>query len=142
MADCLLDPKLDADELVREKRAIYDDQVAQGDNPTQVAFRLFSETLYGSHPYARDVLGTPDSIDHIDRASLAAFYQDEYPIGALTLSIVGDVDVDDVIARATKRFGDLKSKKPSPPSVSLPSFDGRSDAQREVYRFLARRRTS
>jgi zinc protease len=138
MADCLLEPALSADELKREKRALYDDQVAQGDNPTQVVFRLFSETLYGSHPYARDVLGTPDSIDDLDRASLLAFYKDQYPLSALTLSIVGDVDVDDVIARATKRFGELKSKKPSPPSVTLPSFDNRPESQREVYKFLER----
>jgi zinc protease len=138
MADCLLEPALTAEELTREKRALYDDQVAQGDNPTQVVFRLFSETLYGSHPYARDVLGTAESIDGIDRVSLVAFYKDQYPISALTLSIVGDVDVDDVIARATKRFGDLKSKKPAPPSVTLPSFDNRPETQREVYKFLER----
>jgi zinc protease len=138
MADCVLDPQLAADELTREKRALYDDQTAQRDNPTQVAFKLFSETLYGTHPYARDVLGTADSIDHLDRDALVAFYKDQYPISSLTLSIVGDVDVDDVIARVTKRFGDLTSRKPPSPSVTAPSFDNRPETQREVYRYLDR----
>jgi zinc protease len=134
VADCLVDPQLSADELSREKRALLDDQAAQTDNPTQVAFRLFSEALYGDHPYARDVLGTPKSIDRLERDELLAFYRTQYPLSALTLSIVGDVDVDDVIARATKRFGALKSKKPSPPKVAAPKFDG----AHEVYRFLDR----
>lgn len=134
VADCLLSPSLPAGELTREKRELVADQVAQGDNPTQVAFRLFSEALYGSHPYARDILGAEESIDRLDRASLAAFYRDAYPISTLTLAIVGDVDVDDVIARVTKRFGVVKATKVSAPAVAPPRFD----SAREVYRFLDR----
>ncbi|HEX5062946.1 MAG TPA: pitrilysin family protein, partial [Kofleriaceae bacterium] len=138
LADCILQPTLAAAELAREKRALLDDQIAQGDNPTQVAFRLFSETLYGAHPYARDVLGTQAAIDALDRAALAAFYRQRYPVSQLTLSIVGDVDIDDVVARVTKRFGASKSVKAPLPVISPPRFDGRDDTEREVYRFLDR----
>ena len=138
LADCIVSPVLAAGEVTREKRALVDDQVAQGDNPTQVAFRLFSETLYGAHPYARDVLGTPASIDQLDRAALLGFYRERYPIGQLTLSIVGDVDIDDVVARVTKRFASAKSAKAPLPVVSPPRFDGRTAEEREVYRYLDR----
>jgi len=137
-ADCLLDPSLPADELAREQRLLIDDQVAQGDNPTQVAFRLFSETLYGTHPYARDVLGTADSIGGLDRDDLAAFYRDQYPISNLTLAIVGDVDIEDAIARVTKRFGKQARAKTAGSVPAAPTFDGRSANAREVYRYLDR----
>lgn len=137
-ADCVLDPALPAGELAREKRLLLDDQVAQRDNPSQVAFRLFSEALYGDHPYARDVLGTPRSIAGLSRADLDAFYRTQYPISGLTLAIVGDVDVDDAIARVTKRFGAVKASKSSPPKVSAPKLDGRTAEDREVYAFLER----
>jgi zinc protease len=138
LADCIVSPTVSAAELTREKRALQGDQVAQGDNPTQVAFRLFSETLYGAHPYARDVLGTQAAIDKLDRGALLGFYRERYPLSQLTLSIVGDVDIDDVIARVTKRFGAGKSAKAPLPVVSPPQFDGRTAEQREVYRFLDR----
>jgi zinc protease len=138
LADCIVSPSLSAAELAREKRALLDDQVAQGDNPTQVAFRLFSETLYGAHPYARDVLGSQASIDKLDRAALIGFYRERYPLSQLTLSIVGDVDIDDVVARVKKRFATGKPTKAPLPVVSPPRFDGRSAEQREVYRFLDR----
>ncbi|HEY5950348.1 MAG TPA: pitrilysin family protein, partial [Kofleriaceae bacterium] len=138
LADCILAPTFTAEELTREKRAVLDDQNAQTDAPTQLAFRLFSETLYGSHPYSRDVLGTPGSITALDRASLIAFYREHYPVSQLTLSVVGDVDIDDVVARVTKRFGSTKQAKAPLPVLSPPRFDGRSAEQREVYRFLDR----
>jgi zinc protease len=138
LADCILDPELAGDELTREKRQLLADQTAQNDNPTQVAFRLFSETLYGAHPYARDVLGSSAALDALDRTALAAFYRTHYPVSALTLSIVGDVDIDDVVARVTKRFGALRQAKPPLPAIAPPRFDGRTAEEREVYRFLER----
>jgi len=137
-ADCILDPSFPVDELQREKRLLLDDQIAQGDNPTQVAFRLFSETLYGSHPYARDVLGTPESIGGLDRDALVEFYAREYPISNLTLAVVGDVDVDDVITRVQDRFGERPRVATKPYAPAAPSFDGRPAASREVYRYLER----
>jgi zinc protease len=137
LADCILDPALPASELTREKRLLVDDQAAQGDNPTQVVFRLFSEALYGDHPYARDVLGTARSIGKLSRDDLAEFYKDEYPIAGLTLVIVGDVDIDDAVARVTKRFSG-RSRAAAAPRLAAPKFDGRSASEREVYAFLDR----
>ena len=138
VADCILDPSLAIDELKREQRLLLDDQIAQRDNPTQVAFRVFSEALYGTHPYSRDVLGTARSIGALDRSSLATFYKNTYPVANLTLAIVGDIDVEDVVARVTKRFGKQAKAKAAPAVPALPSFDGRTDSEREVYRYLER----
>ncbi|MBV8756290.1 MAG: insulinase family protein [Deltaproteobacteria bacterium] len=138
MADCVLRPTLPPGELSREKRLLLDDQVAQGDNPSQVAFKLFSQALYGEHPYSRDVLGTARSVGRLSRDDLADFYAAQYPVSQLTLAIVGDIDVDDAVARVTKQFGTVKAKKAQPPNVAAPVLDGRSAADREVYAFLER----
>jgi zinc protease len=134
LADCILAPALAEAELARERRLMLDDQRAQADHPTQVAFRLFSEALYGDHPYARDALGTAAAISGLGRAELVSFYRKSYPVSALTLAIVGDVELDDVIAHVTRRFGAAKASRGAPRSVAPPGFERR----REVYRFLAR----
>ncbi len=138
LADCILAPTFPAAEVSREQRLLVADQDAQADNPTQVAFRLFSEALYGDHPYARDVLGTATAVDRLDRDALAAFYRDRYPVSALTLAIVGDVEVADVVARVTARFGGVKAKRAIEPIVPAPKLDGRPGEAREVYRYLDR----
>ena len=138
LADCILDPALPDAELAQARRQLRDDQTAQRDNPTQVAFQLFSAALYGDHPYSRDVLGTPRAIDGLSRDELAAFYRQRYPISALTLAVVGDVDVDEVIAQVTARFGKAARTRPVTRAVAAPAFDARSPAEREVYRYLER----
>jgi len=137
-ADCLLAPSFPADELAREQHGLYADQAAQTDNPTQIAFRVFSEALYATHPYHRDALGTESSIATLDRTKLASFYRSRYPISALTLAIVGDVDVEDTLARVTKRFGAVRKQAATVPSVAPVALGGRSAEEREVYRYLDR----
>jgi len=138
LADCILDPRLPQGEVIRERRSLLDDQVTQADSPSQVAFRVFSEALYGAHPYARDALGTPESVGALSRAQLAAFYADRYPVSALTLAIVGDVEIDEVIAAVRARFGSAPKVTPKLPAVAPLVVDGRSDTDREVYRYLER----
>jgi zinc protease len=139
LADCILAPALPADELAREQRLLRDDQALQGDNPTQLAFRLFATTLYGDHPYHRDALGSPAILD-LTRRQLAAFYRDRYPVSELTLAIVGDIDLDDAVARVTARLGGVPRAATAravaaPP---LPRFDGKPAAARDVYGYLDR----
>ena len=138
LADCVLDPTLPQSELVRERRLLIEDQVAQGDSPSQVAFRTFSEALYGAHPYARDPLGTPTSVADLTRSKLAQFYRDRYPVSAMTLAIVGDIEIDEVVAAVKARFGRAPKAKVVLPTVALPKLDGRTVSEREVYRYLQR----
>lgn len=139
VADCILDPTFPQDELVRERRTLLDDQSAQGDSAAQIAFRTFSEALYGKHPYARDGLGTPASVDALTRQKLAALYRANYPISQLTLAVVGDADVDDVIAAVQARFAKApKAARPASSAIDPVVLDGRSATDREVYRYLDR----
>jgi zinc protease len=142
VADCILEPQLPGADLVRERRLLIDDQRAQAASPTHAAFRLFSEALYGAHPYARDALGAPDAVAALSREALAAFYRQRYPLSGLTLAIVGDVELDEVIAAAEQRFGRAAPAQIAPAAAAAaagaPRFDGKTAEDREVYRFLDR----
>lgn len=137
LADCILEPQLGDGEITREQKHLVEDQLAQADNPSQAAYRLFSEALYGTHPYARDVLGTP-AVAKLSRGDLIAFYRDRYPVSGLVLAVVGDVDVDDVIKRVRARFEGVPRGTAAGSTVAAPQFDGRSASEREVYRYLDR----
>jgi zinc protease len=123
---------------VRERRALVDDQLVQADSPTQLAFRAFSGALYGTHPYSRDGLGTPASLDALTRAKLSSLYRAQYPVSAMTLAIVGDIEIDEVIAAVKARFGAVAKTQAIAPRIAPLGFDGRPAPEREVYRFLDR----
>lgn len=139
MADCILEPALAGAELVRQRRLMLDDQRVQAASPSHAAFRLFSEALYGAHPYARDPLGNLDAIAGLSHDELAAFYRKRYPVAGLSLAIVGDVELDEVIAAAEQRFGRAaRAAAPAAPPVAGPRVDGKRAEDREVYRYLDR----
>jgi zinc protease len=140
LADCVVSPTLPSSELARERRLLLDDQLAQSQSPSQAAFRLFAETLYGTHPYARDVLGTASAVGSLTRAELAAFYRERYPVSAMTLAIAGDIELDEAIDLVKARFGGVPrpTTPPKQPVTAAIAQDGRSEADREVYRYLDR----
>ncbi|HEU4731946.1 MAG TPA: pitrilysin family protein, partial [Kofleriaceae bacterium] len=157
LADCVLEPRLATSDLARERRLLLDDQRAQADSPSQVVFRLFSQTLYGAHPYARDPLGTAEAVGGLSRAELAAFYRERYPVSRMTLAIVGDIEIDDVVAAAEQRFGKATRRaaaasEPAGAAAQLAStgsgrsgaavaplaLDGKPAEAREVFGFLDR----
>ena len=141
LADCILDPALPGAELVRERRLLIDDQRVQAASPSHAVFRLFSETLYGGHPYARDPLGDADALAALSRDALAAFYRERYPLAGLTLAIAGDIELDEVIAAAEQRFGRVAAAAPAAAvatATAAVATSARSAEAREVYRYLDR----
>jgi len=84
------------------------------------------------------VLGTAASISAVERPALAAFYRDRYPASALTIAIVGDVEIDEVVAKVKARFGAAPRAKRSPQPATPLVVDGRPAPEREVFRFLDR----
>jgi zinc protease len=120
-AEALSEPAYDPEEIQRERTLQIDELRSRDDNPGGVAFLQFGETLYKRHPYRLDVLGIEDAVARMDPASLAAYRQKHYPPGAVTLSIVGDVDASEVRDLVRQRLGG-PGKKPllvTPPKEEL-----------------------
>ncbi len=138
MAECLLSPTFPHEELLRERRRILDELSSRQDSPGYLAFRAFAEALYRAHPYRRDVLGSVTSVGKLSRKRVAEYYKRTYPIGGMTIAVVGDVDPARVIARARKAFSSgAKSRKLSRKIEPEDFFAGRSGPT-EVYRYLER----
>ncbi len=135
-ADCVLSPSMVAADVTRVRSQLAADLAAQADSPAQLAYRLFTETRYRDHPYARDAAATTAALAGLSPAALAAFYRDRYPISALTLAIVGDIELDEAIAMVQTRFSPAPKTAvaPPPPVPALPKVT----APREVFRFVER----
>jgi len=85
-------PAFDPEEVQRERTLQIDELRSREDNPAGIAFLLFGETLYRKHPYRFDSLGTESSVGRLEPGLLAQYRSHHYPVGAVTLSVVGDVD--------------------------------------------------
>jgi zinc protease len=141
LADCILNPEFPADELEKERRQILDELHAQEDNLTSVAFRLFAETLYQSHPYRFDILGTSASVAGITQEMIVDYYARYMPLGDMTIAIVGDVDPAHVLEKAAGLFGGDSVHRPRSPKIPREDLWARPTGTVEVYRFLSRQQS-
>jgi zinc protease len=98
---------------------------AQLASPQFVANRVYRQTLFGPHPYAR-VGATLDTVGTIDRASIVEYHRTHYRPNNAFLIVTGDVAPDAVFALAEKAFGDwARGTVPPAPAVPTPSLEGR-----------------
>lgn len=94
--------------------------------------RLATAAAYGVHPYARTVIGTPESLDVIDTAAVRAFHTGHVLCGATVIAVVGDVDADATFAMLAREFSALSFRDDAKPSAAAwPLASVRADDQRD-----------
>lgn len=145
MADVLLAPAFDPQEIEKHRTDTLAAIRRRDDNLAGLAIDLFTATLYDKHPYRFNILGTPRTVKSFKRATLREFYARVAVPDNLVISIVGDVDPKDVIARFRRAFGRMKGRsfkpprrpRPMPPSTPRTRELNKEKAQAHlVYGFL------
>ncbi len=74
-------------------------------SPVARAFMAFRKLIYGKHPYAQDPLGTVKTIKSFSRQDLLAAHRRVRGPGGLVLTVVGDVDVQEVQKEVRRLLG-------------------------------------
>ncbi|MCA1826135.1 MAG: M16 family metallopeptidase [Myxococcales bacterium] len=131
-AEAIAEPAFNPEEVQRERTLQIDELRSREDNPAGVAFLLFAETLYRKHPYRFDTLGTEASVARFEPGVLAQYRAQKFPPSAVTLAVVGDVEVSEVRRLVREKLG--RSGAP-PPQLSPPPEDP-IDAPRAAVRKL------
>jgi zinc protease len=126
-ADLVLHPSFPETEIEKLRTETLAALVRREDNLAGKAFDLFAETLYDGHPYRYPVMGEPETVEQFDRAALTGYYERYAVPENGVLSIVGDVDPDDVVQAVASHFAEWRSsgdgKLPDrviPPAPSKP----------------------
>ncbi|HEY1016174.1 MAG TPA: pitrilysin family protein [Herpetosiphonaceae bacterium] len=120
LADMIRNPVFPEQEVER-LRAQFATRLRQEAQDTRaVASRAVREALFpADHPYSRQPLGTPATIEAISREDLAAFAARYHP-AATRIAVVGDIDPAAILAEIERWFGDWQGAG-EPPSQAVPA---------------------
>ncbi|MEO7411077.1 MAG: pitrilysin family protein [Sphingomicrobium sp.] len=113
IADLVRAPRLDPDELEREKQVILSELGECLDAPDDLIHDHLFEAALGNQPLARPVLGREESILALTRDDCLGWLGQEYRPSRLVISAAGAVDPDAILAMAERLFGDLSSVEPA-----------------------------
>ncbi|MEL6136429.1 MAG: pitrilysin family protein [Cyanobacteria bacterium J06628_6] len=94
LADLLLHPAIPVDEFWRERQVVLEEILQANDDPDWLGYQAFSQLLYGSHPYGRSVLGTPDILNQCSPEEMRQFHQAHYQPENISVVIAGGVALD------------------------------------------------
>lgn len=100
-------PRFDDKPLERIRGQIITSIRSKENDPDFLAGRLWSEKIWGNHPYARDDTGTEESLNAIQGTDIEAIRQIIFARTGLKIGIVGAIDEATALAMIDSIFGDL-----------------------------------
>jgi len=113
LSDVILNPIFPEDKFNKKKERVKGSLKSKEEDPGFLASREFKKALFGSHPYGRLISGTADSIDNITREDLVEFHLSHYAPENSVMSVVGDVEPEEVEKLIEKYFAKWTAKKVS-----------------------------
>ncbi|MBA3667977.1 MAG: insulinase family protein [Sphingomonas sp.] len=137
IADLVRAPRLDEDELEREKLVILSELGECLDAPDDLIHDFLFEAAFGTQPIALPVLGREPSIRAISRADCTGWLEQQYRPERLVIAAAGKVDPSHILMLAEALFGDLEQV--APPAIASARFEGgvRSDRRSSEQAHLA-----
>jgi predicted Zn-dependent peptidase len=92
LADIVRRPAFAADEIEREKKVILEEIKMVEDTPDDLVHELFTQHFWEGHPLARPILGSPETVEALTRATLLDYFGCAYVAPNMIISAAGNLD--------------------------------------------------
>jgi predicted Zn-dependent peptidase len=106
LGELICRPKLDADEIERERPIIVEEIRSYLDDPSELAQILFQQAMFGDGPLGREVCGDEAAINTLPGHALHDFWTAGYRPANVVVAVAGDIShaeavglVDDTFSR-------------------------------------------
>ena len=101
----------------RERHVVIEEIRMRQDQPWTKVYNATNNAMYSSHPYKRDVIGTPEIISQVSQQEIMDYYRTFYSPKNVTTIVVGEFDFDKVLEKVIKEFN--WGERPTPPNRNV-----------------------
>lgn len=125
LAKMLANPRLETSDFERVRDLRLNRLLQLRDMPPAVAERVFTERLYGAHPYGHLPIGTEASLRAMDPEALRGFHREMYDPARVTVIAVGDGSHEALADEIERAFGGWRAEpgahvQPDPATLPIP----------------------
>ncbi len=92
------------EEIEKEKPVVLQEINRKYDDPSYKMWQDFMESLFQGTPYEMQVIGTPETVESLNKEKLSEYYNKFYHPENMYLVVVGDIDKEKVIDLSKKYF--------------------------------------
>jgi predicted Zn-dependent peptidase len=107
LADIVRRPAFAADEIEREKKVILEEIKMVEDTPDDLVHELFTQHFWEGHPLARPILGSPETVEALTRATLIDYFGRAYVAPNMIIAAAGNLDHERVRQLVLEAFAGL-----------------------------------
>lgn len=101
----------------RERHVVIEEIRMRKDQPWTKVYNATNHAMYTSHPYKRDVIGTPEIISQVSQQEIMNYYRTFYSPKNVTTIVVGDFDSEKVLNKIVNEFN--WGERPQPPERNI-----------------------
>ncbi|MGD0870448.1 MAG: pitrilysin family protein [Bryobacteraceae bacterium] len=124
LADLVLHPRFDEEDIEKEKGVVLEEIKMEADSPDYLVHEIFSSNFWKDHPLGKPILGTRETVKAFDRAAIQGYYRAVYAPANMLITAAGNLTHKRLVALASQHF---ESLAPVAPAVedSVPSTHAR-----------------
>ena len=120
LADLVLHPRLEADDLELERHVVLEEIAGVEDTPDDLVFDLHGSRFWKGHGYGRPILGTRDTVNSFEVGDLRRVHEERYGGRNILVGCAGNIEHDHIVDSVTALFGDAPAGLPVP-DVEVPN---------------------
>jgi zinc protease len=114
LKETLFFPSYDAEEIEKVRSDLVTEIRSLEENNLGLIKQEFYVAAYAGHPCGRPTLGTEEAVSGITAADLEVFHRTRWTPARTVVTIVGDVDPDEIAKWIASRWGDLGPAEAEP----------------------------
>lgn len=114
ISDILLNSKLDAADIEKERQIITEEINMGMDSPSQRVNLLIDELLWPNHPMGRDIAGNKESVASITRDMIVDYLVHKYLPSNTVVAIAGDIKHQEMADAVNQALGKWTNRLPPP----------------------------
>ncbi|HTG28426.1 MAG TPA: pitrilysin family protein [Methylomirabilota bacterium] len=118
IADLVLRPNFDSEDVTKEQQVILEEIKMDMDNPEYLLHEVFTRGFWPEHPLGRPILGTPETVKNFTRQVLKTRFASWFAPDHLVVTAAGNVAHEQVLDLVTREFGPLQPSGQHAPHIA------------------------
>ncbi len=110
LADMVNNSFFSSQEIEKEKSVVLEEIKSFEDSPDELIHDLFVGAILRNHPLGWAILGSPESVQRIDKEIILKYLKQHYTPDNIVFAVAGNVQLDQVITAAEKYFSNIEGK--------------------------------
>src|SRR5579864_8396672 len=113
IADLVLRPKFDSEDVKKERQVVLEEIKMDLDNPEYLLHDIFTWGFWPEHSLGRPILGTPETVKKFSSESLRKRFENWFAPDHLVITAAGNVTHERLLNLVQGEFGNLQPAGPN-----------------------------